>query len=80
LVPIKYRQEFIDIVQSMDISWLPEKDQPAYRKFFNEGCNLERNITDTEREYLTDFVKVWDMNPGLKTKDICPWIPNLIIK
>ena len=80
LVPIKHRQEFIDIVQSMDISWLPEVDQPAYRKFFNEGCNLERNITDTEREYLTDFVKVWDMNPGLKTKDICPWIPELIVK
>ena len=78
LVPLEYREKIIKQVQNINLDWLNEKEKAAYKQFFDRGILLHREITQTEAAYLKDFAKVWDMQGTLKTKEMCPWIDQLI--
>jgi len=78
LVPLKYREKIIKQVQNLNLDWLNKKEKAAYKQFFNHGMLLHREITQPEAAYLKDFAKVWDTQGTLKTKEMCPWIDQLI--
>ena len=78
LVPLKYREKIIKQVQNLNLDWLNASSKAAYKQFFENGMLLHREITQPEAAYLKDFAKVWDTQGTLKTKEMCPWINQLI--
>ncbi len=65
-------------MKNINLDWLKENEKAAYKQVFDHGILLHREITQNEKTYLTDFAKVWDMQGTLKTKEMCPWIDQLI--
>jgi organic radical activating enzyme len=78
LIPINHRQKIIDSVQYIDTDWISPVYKDSWRSFFDHGINLYRKITEREKLYLKDYVQVWNMKSPIKTKEVCPWIPELI--
>jgi len=76
LIPLQYRTELIDELDSMDLKGL-DLDW-NYFSIVTRLKNNVRQITELERTELRNNVNLWDFNNDVKYRDMYPWAKELL--
>jgi len=80
LIPLQYRTELIDELDSMDLRSL-DLDLDLDFDYFTISQRLKQNvreINERERIELHNNVNLWDFNNPVKYRDMYPWASELL--